>query len=164
MGGSSAPCPLVTQAVTVTRAKLLRPDIHKFFDNRSLAIVPKAAGTEVSAATASSSPQYVTHILLTGAAEYWPTYHNTLVHSLGLYSSDSRHIIRLYESSDADTEGTRMKRKTEFLSGAELKNSYGGGGSKNATPKKRSAADDDNIIESGDSSVDGDFWDDMMYD
>jgi hypothetical protein len=169
----------------------LRPDIHKCFNNRWLAIVPKVARTEVSAPTTSSSPQYVTHILSTGAAEYWPTYHNILVQYLKtdcrpylfarfawtvllhvkpfINSGDSRHIIRLHVSSDA--EGTRMERKSEFLSGVELKNSYGGGGSKNATPKKRSevgsAADDDNLIESGDgsdTSVNGDFWDDMMYD
>lgn len=59
-----------------------------------------------------------------------------------------------------------MERKAEFLSAAELKDSYDG------TPKKRSevgsaADDDDSLTESGDgsdTSIDKDFWDDMMYD
>lgn len=166
----------------------LRSDIHKCFDNRWFAIVPKVTGTEV-ATTTTSSPQYVTHIFSSRASEYWPTYHNTRVQCLKTHSppyifarfawtvllhvkpfinsGDSRHIIRLHVSSDA--EGTRMERKAEFLSGAELKNSYGGEDSKNATPRKRSAvgsaADDGNLTEAGDSSdssVDGDFRDDMM--
>ncbi|QSS63998.1 hypothetical protein I7I51_01059 [Histoplasma capsulatum] len=60
----------------------LRSDIHKCFDNRWFVIVPKTAGTEVSTPAALHSPQFVTHILSTEIAQYWPTYHNTLVQHL----------------------------------------------------------------------------------
>ncbi|KLJ09710.1 hypothetical protein EMPG_14883 [Blastomyces silverae] len=64
-----------------------------------------------------------------------------------------------------------MERKVEFLSAAELRNSYAGGGSKNASPMKRtavgSAVGGDNFIDASDNSdtsVGGYFWDDMLHD
>jgi HNH endonuclease len=55
----------------------LKVDLHRCFDKRWFAIIPKSIGI-----SAPYSPQYVTHILLQGAAELWPTYHNTLVQYL----------------------------------------------------------------------------------
>ncbi|KAG5304192.1 hypothetical protein I7I50_11205 [Histoplasma capsulatum G186AR] len=144
----------------------LRSDIHRCFDNRWFVIVPKTAGTEVSTPATLHSPQFVTHILSTEMAQYWPTYHNTLVQHLQvdcrpylfarfawavllhvkpfINSGIPRHIIRLQMTSN---EGQYvLKRKAELLTGAVLKKSYGG-------------------IESGvsnDASVDGGFWEDTM--
>jgi HNH endonuclease len=50
----------------------LKVDLHRCFDKRWFAIVPKSM--EIPA---PDSSQYVTHILLKEAAELWPIYHNT---------------------------------------------------------------------------------------
>ncbi len=52
----------------------LKVDLHRCFDKRWFAIIPKSMETP-----APYSSQYVTHILLKEAAELWPTYHNTCV-------------------------------------------------------------------------------------
>ncbi|EER45825.1 conserved hypothetical protein [Histoplasma capsulatum H143] len=164
----------------------LRSDIHRCFDNRWFVIVPKTAGTEVSTPAAHHSPQFVTHIISTDMAQYWPTYHNTLVQRLRadcrpylfarfawavllhvkplINSGIPRHIIRVQMTS---SEGQAvLKRKAELLTGAVLKKNYGGGSSKRAIPLGKSAVDDGSLVESGvssDASMDGGFWGDMMY-
>ncbi|KAK2789002.1 hypothetical protein FQN53_002818 [Emmonsiellopsis sp. PD_33] len=132
------------------------------------------AGVTPAAETGTSPhPQYVAHILSTGAVEYYPTLHNTVVQYLNntrpyppapfawavlllakpsITNGDRRNVIRLHVSID---EGDiRMERKEEFLSGVQLRNQYGGGGSKGATPKKRKS-------EAGNSEME-DIWDNAI--
>ncbi len=52
----------------------LRRDIHRCFDQRWFAIVPKPYQSQ-------KAPQFVTHILTTKAADLWPDYH--YIHGLG---------------------------------------------------------------------------------
>ncbi|KAL7627754.1 hypothetical protein AAE478_001949 [Parahypoxylon ruwenzoriense] len=150
----------------------LRRDLHKCFDDRWFAIVPKIfeAGTSVGVTT--SSPQYVTHILSNEAAELWPTYHHTIVQSL--HNSSRPYLfarfawaillrVKPYITAGIPRDVTRVyinndERKTEYkaerLSGPQLERLYCGGGSKaaiskNATPskRKRSARGKDNADE-----------------
>jgi len=157
----------------------LKADLHKCFDDRWFAIVPKVIET-----TTSHSPQYVTHILRMQAAELWPAYHNITIQHLDkmarpylfarfawaillqvkpfITSGFSRYVIRI-STSDED----KIEYKQEHLSGLQLQNYYGGGGSQAATPLKRktgSVADEDDPVGSSseDSDVDMDNdWDDM---
>jgi hypothetical protein len=170
----------------------LRPDIHKCFDKRWFVIVPKVPGGGAAPDTEAGtrSPQYVSHILSTSAAEYWPTYHNTIVQYLEndsrpylfarfawaillfvkpfVTAGDPRHVIRLQVSTGP--EDVEIVRKEEFLSGAQLKSSYGGVGSKSATPKKRRSesgalGEEDDLAESSadsDISMEDDIWDNVM--
>ncbi|KAH8821264.1 hypothetical protein F5884DRAFT_81661 [Xylogone sp. PMI_703] len=57
----------------------LDPTIHKAFDKRMFAIVPKRA-------TEDSPAQYVTHVLRADAEELWPDYHNVAVQNLNVRS------------------------------------------------------------------------------
>ncbi|KAG5289480.1 hypothetical protein I7I48_08813 [Histoplasma ohiense] len=134
----------------------LTPDILKCFDKRWFVIVPKIAGGGGAHETdnGTRSARYVSHIL--SEAEYWPTYHNTIVQYL---ESDSRpylfarfawaillsvkpfvtngeplNVIRLEVSTGA--EETQKVWTAEFLSGAQLKANYSGGGSKSADIQK----------------------------
>ncbi|EEQ84126.1 hypothetical protein, variant [Blastomyces dermatitidis ER-3] len=170
----------------------LRPDIHKCFDNRWFVIVPKVAGGRDApeVVTGTRSAHYVSHILSTAAAEYWPTYHNTIVQYLDSKSrpylfarfawaillfvkpfvtaGDSRHVVRLQASTGV--EDVELEWKAEFLSGAQLRASYSGGGLKSATSKKgRSALDalgeDNDLAESSEDSdigMENDIWDNVM--
>jgi hypothetical protein len=52
----------------------LKVDVHKIFDARGFAIVPKIAEAETF--------QYATHILSSRHAEFWPTHHDILVQNL----------------------------------------------------------------------------------
>lgn len=155
----------------------LRKDIHHCFDDRWFVIAPKIAKVETESTTPSI--RYVTHITSRGAAELWPTYHNTLVESF--YSSRSgaylfarfawailirvklfvingrpRHVIRIHK----DEEG-KIEYKGEYCTGEMLSSEYGGGGSQAATPKTRKsgpdsiANDEENPVES--SSEDSDI-------
>jgi hypothetical protein len=173
----------------------LRPDIHKCFDKRFFVFVPKAAGrgsaSTLEMETSSRSPQYVSHILSASAAEYWPTYHNTIIQYLEdgarpylfarfawaillfvkpfITSGFSRHVVSLHVSTNS--EGLdEIVRKPELLSGAILLSRYGGGGSKSATPKKRKSeggapGEEDSFpwsSEDSDDSVEDNIWDDAM--
>jgi HNH endonuclease len=162
----------------------LKVDLHRCFDKRWFAIIPKS--TEISA---SYPPQYITHILLQEAAELWPTYHNTPVQYLHenthyylfarfawaillqvkpfIIAGFSRHVIRIQMSGE-----DKINREEKFLNGSQLKAYYGGGGSKRATPlNKRSGTgsmgddDDDDLIESpsgdGDLDMEND-WEDTV--
>jgi HNH endonuclease len=161
----------------------LKVDLHRCFDKRWFAIIPKSM--EISA---SCSSQYVTHILSKEAAELWPIYHNTLVQYLDenahyylfarfawaillqvkpfIIAGFSRHVIRIQMSGE-----DKITRKEEFLSGSQLKAYYGGGGSKRATPlNKRSGIgsmgdDDGDLIESPSKDDDLDMendWEDTV--
>lgn len=164
----------------------LKVDIHRCFDKRWFAIVPKVSGT-----AGPYSPQYATHVLVRAAAELWPTHHNTLVQYLHpearpylfarfawavllqvksfIIAGPERHVFRI-QTSDADKMGCAYKN--ERVSGSKLKASYGGGGSKRATPVNKSsgagsmADDDGNRVESSseddDIRMEGD-WEDMMH-
>ncbi len=152
----------------------LKIDLHRCFDNRWFAIIPKVMKT-----TIPHSNQYVTHILRREAVELWPTYQNIIVQYLDgkarpylfarfawaillqvkpfITDDLPRHVIRI-NISDAD----QIEYKKELLSGPQLKAYYGGGGSKGATPKNKrsrtgSRADD----EDSDVNMDND-WEDMM--
>ncbi|EEH11301.1 conserved hypothetical protein [Histoplasma capsulatum G186AR] len=171
----------------------LRPDIHKCFDKRWFVIVPKIAGGGGAHETDTStrSAYYVSHILSDNAAEYWPTYHNTIVQYLGndsrpylfarfawaillfvkpfVTTGDPRNVIHLEVSTSV--EKTQTVWKAEYLSGAQLKANYSGGGSKSATSKKRKSEfstlgeEDDDLAESSDDSDIGkesDIWDNVM--
>jgi HNH endonuclease len=162
---------------------LLKVDLHRCFDKRWFAIIPK--NKEIPAFYSS---QYVTHILLDSAAELWPTYHNIPVQYLDenahyylfarfawaillhvkpfIIAGFSRHVIRIQLSGE-----DKITREEEFLNGSQLKAYYGGGGSKRATPlNKRSGTgsmgdDDGDLIES--PSEDGDLdmendWEDRV--
>jgi HNH endonuclease len=161
----------------------LKVDLHRCFDKRWFAIIPK--NKEISA---PYTTQYVTHILLNEAAEIWPTYHNNPVQNLSekahyylfarfawaillqvkpfIIAGFPRNVIRI----QMDLEG-RINREEKLLSGSQLKAYYGGGGSKRATPlNKRSGTgsmedDDGDLIKS--SSEDGDLdmtddWEDTV--
>jgi hypothetical protein len=168
----------------------LRKDIHHCFDNRWFVIVPKIVKVETGSATPSI--QYVTHIISRNAAEFWPTYHNTLVESLHnssraylfarfawavlfrvklfVIKGHPRYVIRIHK----DEEG-KIEYRAEHCSGKMLSSEYGGGGPQAATPKKRKsgpgsiANDEENPVESSsedsDISIDktDDLWD-MMDD
>ncbi|PGH29520.1 hypothetical protein GX50_07729 [[Emmonsia] crescens] len=167
----------------------LRSDIHKCFDNRWLVIVPKVAGGggTFDTDTSSRSARYVSHILSRRAAEYWPTYHNTVVQYIenesGPYlfarfawavlllvkafvtSGYPRHVIRVQELTDVEDIETAWKE--ELLSGAQLRASYSGGGSKSATKKRKSELleEEDDLAESSEDSNIGmgsDIWDNVM--
>jgi HNH endonuclease len=152
----------------------LKTDLHRCFDNRWFAIIPKVMKT-----TIPHSPQYVTHILRREAVELWPTYQNIIVQYLDetarpylfarfawaillqvkpfITDDLPRHVIRI-KISDED----KIEYKKELLSGPQLKTCYGGGGSKGATPKnKRSRTDSRADDEDSDVSIDND-WEDMM--
>jgi hypothetical protein len=156
----------------------LRPDIHQCFDRRWFAIVPKVVGAGLG------SPQYVTHILSDEAAEIWPIYHNTLVQYLPLQSrpylfahfawailfhvksfitqDEPRNVVKISVSTDAD--GNReIERKTEFLTGKQLADLYGGGGSRSASSKRKAggsnADDGDSIMGSSNENSDVDMED-----
>ncbi|KAH0530679.1 hypothetical protein TsFJ059_005279 [Trichoderma semiorbis] len=122
----------------------VRKDLHKCFDDRWFAIVPKMT---------SDGTQFVTHILSKDAAELWPTYHNiTIQHpsnrnylfarfawaifqqvKLFIIQGGKREIIRL----QLDTDTGAINYKQESMSGPQLQNLFGGGGSRSATPMKR---------------------------
>ncbi|PGG97114.1 hypothetical protein AJ79_09342, partial [Helicocarpus griseus UAMH5409] len=170
----------------------LRPDIHKCFDKRWFVIVPKVAGGGIAPEmmTGTRSPRYVSHILSTSAAEYWPTYHNTIVQYLEndsrpylfarfawaillfvkpfITAGDPRHVVRLQVSTGI--EDVEMVRKAELLSGAQLKASYSDGGSKSAIPKKRRSesgalGEDDDLVECSEDSdigMENDIWVNVM--
>ncbi|OXV12182.1 hypothetical protein Egran_00057, partial [Elaphomyces granulatus] len=151
----------------------LRPDLHRYFDRRWWAIVPKVA--RAAETETHSPPQYVVHILSKTAAELWPTYHDCLVQYLHpdsrpylfarfawvilfsvkgfITAGNPRNVMRTHVSVDG-----KVEQKAEILSGF---NAYGGGGSKGATPsnKRKSrggAADEDDRSSSED---DDDVWD-----
>lgn len=146
----------------------LRSDLHKYFDDRYLVIVPKI--DEAESSSTPIPPQYATHILSTNGAELWPRRHNVLVQyippnsrpylfgrfawaillqvKIFLLQGVSRHIIRVGANEDG-----KVRRNVELLTGYHLRNLYGGGGSKAATPiRKRvggdGASDDDDAMES----------------
>ncbi|EHK45280.1 hypothetical protein TRIATDRAFT_167130, partial [Trichoderma atroviride IMI 206040] len=124
---------------------LLRKDLHKCFDDRWFAIVPKK--------DPEGSDLYVTHILSSSAAQMWPTYHNVVVNQLSIESKAyvfarfawaillrtkqfvtrnvARQVIRRYINDEGEFE-----YKDERASGPLLKQLYGGGGTRNATPLK----------------------------
>ena len=140
----------------------LRYDLHRCFDNRWFAIIPKFAGTVAQSAEntthilAPEAAEYTTHILAREAAELWPTYHDTIVDYLPsschpylfarfawavimrvkhfIVQGTTRQVIRVHNG-----DGTQEYR-SEKITGAQLKLDYGGGRSKNATPKKTSVA------------------------
>lgn len=145
----------------------LKQDIHHCFDDRWFVIVPKTIKVETGSATPST--QYITHIISRGAAELWPTYHNTLVQSLHYSSREylfarfawailfraklfvidgyPRHVIRIHKEEEGNIE-----YKAEYCPGKLLSSKYSGGRSQGATPKRKfgqSAADDEeNPLES----------------
>jgi hypothetical protein len=152
----------------------LKTDLHRCFDNRWIAIIPKVMKT-----TIPHSPQYVTHILRREAVELWPTYQNIIVQYLDgkarpylfarfawaillqvkpfITDDLSRHVIRI-KISDED----KIEYKKELLSGPQLKAYYGGGGSKGATPEnKRSRIDSRADDEDSDVNMDNN-WEDIM--
>ncbi|KAK2750047.1 hypothetical protein FQN55_002765 [Onygenales sp. PD_40] len=169
---------------------LLRSDIHRSFDNRWFAIVPKVAGGGGSPETDTDPLQYVSHILSKGAAEYWPTCHNTMVQGLRpdshpylfarfawailrrvkpfLTAGVPRNVIRLQASNR--TEDIETVWNAELLTGARLKSSYSGGGSRGAVPKKRrlesgSFGENDDLTESSggsDAGMGNYIWDNVM--
>ena len=161
----------------------LKVDLHRCFDKRWFAIIPKSTET-----LAPYSSPYVTHILLDEAAELWPTHHNTLVQYLDekahyylfarfawaillqvkpfIIAGFSRHVIRIQMSGEGKTN-----REETFLNGSQLKAYYAGGGSKRATPiNKRSGVgsmgdDDGDLRESSGEDDDLDMendWDDTV--
>jgi hypothetical protein len=130
----------------------LRKDLHYNFDNRLFAITPKIVqvGTEI----ATSSIQYVTHILDRSAAELWPVYHNKLVGCLHVSSPAyifARFawavLLRVKEFVAAGHNEVlvfqisknvgRKEWKVVSFSGQALISKYGGGGSQPATPMKK---------------------------
>jgi hypothetical protein len=148
----------------------LRPDIHKCFDKRWFAIVPKIAGDLEASGTC---PQYTAHLLSGNAAELWPQCHNVIVQYLHprskpylfarfawavllwakhfIVAGFGRNVYRIQVSTDAASSGNlAIQRKEEFLSGKELQKWYGGGGSKTATPRKRKAGDISGANDDGD--------------
>lgn len=150
----------------------LKTDLHRCFDNRWFAIVPKVMQT-----TNPHSPQYVTHILRTQAAELWPTYQNVIVQYLDMRArpylfarfawaillqvkpfitgSLSRQVIRI-KISDED----KIEYGKELLSAPQLNAYYGGEGSRGATVRsKRSRTDSRADDEDNDVSMDSD-WED----
>ena len=161
----------------------LKVDVHKIFDARGFAIVPKIAEAETF--------QYVTHILSDREAEFWPTHHDILVQNLHAMSrpylftrftwaillqvkdfiiARQRRVVQLRAATDG--EGFEIAEyKTEVLTAKQLLKSYGGGGSKAATKASTSgkrpanAMDDasvidDDLVESSNDGKDmGDVWD-----
>lgn len=150
----------------------LRKDLHKCFDDRWFAIIPKPA---------PSGTHYVTHILSLSAAEIWPSYHNIELRCLStthtkqflfarfawaiiqgvkpfLTAGIQRRIVQV----DV-TETGEINQKESNMEGSKLQESYAGGGSKSATPLKRKAArasekDDSEELSSDDSNMDADFF------
>ncbi|KLJ06392.1 hypothetical protein EMPG_10221 [Blastomyces silverae] len=171
----------------------LRPDIHKCFDKRWFVIDLKVAraGSAPEMVTGTRSRHYVSHILSTAAAEYWPTYHNTILQYFDggshpylfarfawtilwyvkpyVTTGDSRHVIRL--QVPPGVEDVELVRKVAFRSGAQLRASYSGGDSQSATSKKRRSTsdalgEDDDLAEysskDSDIGMENDIWDDVM--
>lgn len=131
---------------------LLRPDIHKSFDNRWLVMVPKTADAQ---GTTGPSLDFVAHIIHKRATELWAPYHNVTVQYLDkscepylfarfawailLYvkrfvTSGPRKVIRLHVST-TESGGKQLEYKEEFLTKLELDGMYGDGGSSAATSK-----------------------------
>jgi hypothetical protein len=158
----------------------LKTDLHRCFDNRWFAIIPKVIKT-----TTPHSVQYVTHILRAQAAELWQLYHNTVVQYLNnkarpylfarfawaillqikpfITADFPRHAIRIQISGEG-----KIEYKEQLFSGLQLKSFYGGGGSKRATPiNKRSGTgsvmgdDRESSSEDGDINMD-DNWEDTV--
>ncbi|KAL2142495.1 hypothetical protein VTI28DRAFT_1097 [Corynascus sepedonium] len=167
----------------------LRKDIHYSFDARWFVIIPRIVTTSSSL---QPSSRYVTYIISRDAAELWPTYHTTLV---GALHTNSRAYlfarfawailfrIRLFVIADRRRHVIRISRdeagnieyKTQYCTGAELENAYGGGGPKAATPlyprksgQGSTANDEASFAESsGDSDADMEdadsTWDVISY-
>ena len=159
----------------------LKADIHKCFDKRMFAIVPKVPDT-------STPPQYVTHILLGEAAEFWPACHNTLVQYLPgrahpylfarfawaillqvktfITAGSSRWVFRI-----STNEKGEIEQKKEHINGPLLNAYYAGGGSARATPMKRSRSgttpsSNGSLVESGEGSdvdMDSDWRDEWEH-
>ncbi|KAL7898190.1 hypothetical protein HDV63DRAFT_410448 [Trichoderma sp. SZMC 28014] len=114
----------------------LKKDLHKCFDDRWFAVVPKRT---------SSGTRHVTHIFSTEATEIWPSFHNIKLRCLSqelgreflfarfawaviqqvkpfIIAGDPHKVIRIT---------TNNSNKTEYLAtdigGLELRNLYGGG-------------------------------------
>lgn len=162
----------------------LRVEMHRCFDARGFIIVPKIANAAEAAEAAKAAehpPQYVTQIIKSSEAEFWPAYQNVLVQHLseaphpylfarfawaillrvvkGFIISNTRHIIQLYTTTD-ENGVTKVEYKAGFHGQKELIKRYGGGGSTGATPtSKRSRAEDDSMESSGEEEDMDDVWD-----
>lgn len=153
----------------------LRRDLHRCFDDRWFAVVPKTP--EVGSTAAA---QYVTHILSRDAAELWPEYHHIIIQSLHgrsrpylfarfawavllqvkpfITAGWPRHVIRAHIINDQ----SKMEYRADHLNGPQLQDIYGGSGSKAATPRKRkftpgSVADEDDSSVNLSREEDSDF-------
>ncbi|KKZ61392.1 hypothetical protein EMCG_03998 [[Emmonsia] crescens] len=153
----------------------LRADVHKIFDKRWWAIVPKIGPD-------GGAPKYVSHILHAQAGEVFPEHHNVEVqylHQLSrpylfarfawavlistkwfVTSGMGRKVVRLQAASDDTPTWLTMS-----LPGEQLKSLYLAGGSRSATPQKKRRTTDtpaEEEMESSDSSCsddDEDVWD-----
>ncbi|KAL6901402.1 hypothetical protein GGI43DRAFT_383022 [Trichoderma evansii] len=145
-------------------------DFHKCFDDRWFVIIPKQT---------SSGTRYVTHVLLSEAAEIWPDYHNIEIRCLSpdqgrnflfarfawtiiqrvrpfITAGFKRKVVRLNNENTDDTD--EMEYLVMDIGGPQLQNLYSRCGSKSATPLKRKFHE----LSSGDSDSDMDFnniWD-----
>lgn len=130
--------------------------IHRAFDNRWLAIVPKVSGV-------SSTPQYVSHILSSDATELWPTSQNKLVQYTRrlsrpylfarfawsvllsvkhfITSGFTRKVIRVHIEDNEGSES--VKYKSVFVSGQQLVECYGDATQKKRKSRTESLDDDD---------------------
>lgn len=149
----------------------LRSDIHRCFDKRWFAIVPKPYPSH-DPSLPDRTTQYVTHLLTTEAAELWPEQHYIkpnslhakstpylfarfawaiLLHVKSFVTSNKDRIVIFVE--DAKAENSVLK--TGWLSKAELSLRYGGDGGQRAkekavTPNKRKkGAEKDNADKGG---------------
>lgn len=179
----------------------LKTDVHDIFDDRQFVILPKVAGAGGDGAGAGTGVgagagaeggtgtgtgnialpplPFVTHILSTQSAEFWPKHHNILVQSLhhraGPYLLARFAWAVLIQVKRFILSGpgrTVILRKTlgddvttyqaKVLTGRELMKKFGGGGSQSATPvrdkRPASAMDEDDSVG---SSEDQDMWDVM---
>ncbi|UKZ72268.1 uncharacterized protein TrAtP1_013210 [Trichoderma atroviride] len=151
----------------------LRKDLHKCFDDRWFAIVPKLT---------TGGTQYVSHILARQASELWPTYQNLIIRGLTSASKPylfarfawavllrvkpfvtqgfQRHVIRVHVDNN---ESSLVEYKEEIMTGIQLQAHYGGGGSKAATPLKRKtdARDELGGLEDDSSEEEAETWDDL---
>ena len=124
----------------------LSPHMHRYFDNRWTAIVPKASRINDSDDSGSESPrpcQFVLHIMDNTAHELFPSFQNTLIQHLS--NALRRHIlarfawtvlmavkpfitvgpVRKVIRAHYDRESGKLEYKPETLWGAELQMLYG---------------------------------------
>ncbi|KAK1762932.1 hypothetical protein QBC33DRAFT_480697 [Phialemonium atrogriseum] len=162
----------------------LRRDIHRCFDKRWFAIVPKPYPSH-DPSLPGFTTQYVTHLLTAEAAEIWPEQHYVSPNNLHeectpylfarfawaillqvkpfITSGKDRVVIYVDDPKAED-----RVFKTGWLKGAELNRRYGGGGEQGAkekatTPSKRKKGSEKSNADNSSSIDDGDLNHGWVY-